>query len=606
MAITFQAAATASASTTTLTLGVPAGTADGDLLLAYVAAFTSTAEASTIDTVPSGWTLIPGSGFDDSSYIHAWVYAKLAKSEPASYIWGDSNCASMLGIMAGYRPDSGNSMMLDGIAGGQGVDTGSLVTSVTAPTINSDQVGAEVLAVFYNAADPLTPPGGLSSQRAKATPSGGGNSLFLYDKTFTGPGATGNQTATCGSTYVAGHQVLIREVANAANGTPSLRQTGRGNNYSGGGTSVVATLAFPPTSGNLMVAIVYGALSVSTSINTPSGWTAIATDNTSGTIAGFYRVVQGGDGVSYTFTTSSASTGVAAFISEWFDGGGGNVTYDTSAAAQNASSSTQAPPTITTNFANEEVISSLIPVTVASFTGLPSLTSLFDTAVTYFGNSAYGGFVNQVAAGISTSQSFTLSAPEITEAITIGIYVPAAVVNVPPILFIGSPLSLQYLKPRPKAASLVGSPAALAARRKRIYLTGAGSGQTTNIYGSAFLRKRQRRTARKLQAAPLPQKRRSRAPLFATGGSAFIVFAPAFLRFRLHKRIVPRAVKHKLPPLLPKLYKVVGHGQRVIEIYLVDVLNTAPTALTYACSTAPAQLVASYNSAIISLGSVVN
>ena len=603
MAITFQAAATASASTTTLTLGVPAGTADGDLLLAYVSAYTSTQAASTIDTVPSGWTLIPGSGFDDSSYIHAWVYAKLAKSEPASYIWGDSNCASMLGLMAGYRPDSANSIMLDGQASSQGVDTGSLVASVTAPTVNSDQVGAEVLTIFYNAGDPLTPPGGLSAQRAKATPGGGGNSLSLYDKSFTGEGATGNQTATCSNGYSAGHQVLIREVANAANGTPSLRQTGRGNNSSGGGTSVVATLAFPPTSGNLMVAIVYAG---STSINTPSGWTAIATVNTSGTIAGFYRVVQGGDGVSYTFTTSSASTGVAAFISEWFDGGGGNVTYDTSAAAQNASSSTQAPPTITTNFANEEVISSLIPVTVASFTGLPSLTSLFDTVVTYFGNSAYGGFVNQVAAGISTSQSFTLSAPEITEAITIGIYVPAAVVNVPPILFIGSPLSLQYLKPRPTAASLVGSPAALAARRKRIYLTSAGSEQTTNIYGSAFLRKRQRRTARKLQAAPLQQKRRSRAPLFATGGSAFIVFAPAFLRFRLHKRIVPRAVKHKLPPLLPKLYKVVGHGQRVIEIYLVDVLNTAPTALTYACSTAPAQLVASYNSAIISLGSVVN
>jgi hypothetical protein len=70
-----------------VTISVPSGTVDGDLLIATVAV--RTAVVSDL-TEPAGWTEIARRGISDTTWCLA-TYYRIASSEPASYDWSCSN-----------------------------------------------------------------------------------------------------------------------------------------------------------------------------------------------------------------------------------------------------------------------------------------------------------------------------------------------------------------------------------------------------------------------------------------------------------------------------------------------------------------------------------
>jgi YD repeat-containing protein len=97
--VAFRAAATRTASATTIAINEPAGTAQNDLMLAELAVNNMT--TATI-TPPSGWTLLErrNLSYDSQAYF---VYYKLAGSgEPAAYTWTFSAAKNMSGGIASF------------------------------------------------------------------------------------------------------------------------------------------------------------------------------------------------------------------------------------------------------------------------------------------------------------------------------------------------------------------------------------------------------------------------------------------------------------------------------------------------------------------------
>jgi hypothetical protein len=78
---------------TTITVSVPSGVSNGDLLLAWVA---PAGTAAVINSVPSGWTQI------DATAARGTAYFRIAASEPSSYQWGLSASVEAVAMMAAW------------------------------------------------------------------------------------------------------------------------------------------------------------------------------------------------------------------------------------------------------------------------------------------------------------------------------------------------------------------------------------------------------------------------------------------------------------------------------------------------------------------------
>lgn len=143
-ASTFVDSTTESAATTTMTLDVPTGVQDGDLLVAVAAS----EEIETLAT-PAGWTLQQsgdvGAGGDPSVF----VFTREASSEPASYDFVFGAGGEKLGIMSAYTgvqttPDVVSSL-----------NTGTSATP-TCPTVTP---GGDALVIRVYVADDADQPG---------------------------------------------------------------------------------------------------------------------------------------------------------------------------------------------------------------------------------------------------------------------------------------------------------------------------------------------------------------------------------------------------------------------------------------------------------------
>jgi len=146
--ISFVDSDTSTATGPSLTLDVPTGTQDGDLLIAAVI-ITDDAPDVSWDTVPSGWTLYvddQATGGAPSSPPKLYIWYRIADSEPASYTWtGDDIDAGYMGAMLGYRGVD-NSTPFDAtrtIATGTG-------TSLNPASITTVTADAWVVAVGFS------------------------------------------------------------------------------------------------------------------------------------------------------------------------------------------------------------------------------------------------------------------------------------------------------------------------------------------------------------------------------------------------------------------------------------------------------------------------
>jgi hypothetical protein len=168
-------------SATTITINVPSGTADGDLLIAVLTA----PAGGTTWTTPSGWTV----GITASQ--GRTVFYKTASSEPASYTFTSSTSVTNQGYILTYR----NARF--GVGGSVGSLASPAVASAITTTVNNAIV-FDVVAVGAVSITFSTPTGytALVSNSDTTSPS---SAIFYTTQVVAGSTGTVSSTPSSGS-----------------------------------------------------------------------------------------------------------------------------------------------------------------------------------------------------------------------------------------------------------------------------------------------------------------------------------------------------------------------------------------------------------------------
>lgn len=161
----------------------PAGTVDGDLLVAHVFATNGIANAPT---PPAGWTLEATEG------SHR-LYSKKAASEGASYTWANQTGAGCVVLIDRFNGQA-TSNPIESIQGASGS-----AGSVTLPSVTTGGGGRLLWAsvITYNVTNTHTAPA-TTTKRYDAADSGARSQVTGGDETV-GAGATGTRTWTNGN-----------------------------------------------------------------------------------------------------------------------------------------------------------------------------------------------------------------------------------------------------------------------------------------------------------------------------------------------------------------------------------------------------------------------
>jgi hypothetical protein len=187
----FRAAATASgASSTSVTVNKPAGTAQDDILIALVYIEHATA---TI-TAPSGWALVRDSlqsgpaGFD---YRHVTYWKRAGGSEPSSYQWSFSASAYREAFVIAVQgcATSGSPIDVEAATVNANQNDAPAAPSVTTTVADTLLVGVYTTADGGNAA--WSPGSSGMTERVDSV------SLVGYDVVQASAGATGSKTVSC-------------------------------------------------------------------------------------------------------------------------------------------------------------------------------------------------------------------------------------------------------------------------------------------------------------------------------------------------------------------------------------------------------------------------
>jgi hypothetical protein len=305
---TYQGKTTASGSVNSVTLNVPAGTAQGDLLIVQIAIPDNQFNIHYSSNTPvSGWYTIRRDTAYTVSVASYLIYHFADATEPASYTFpiafpggGTSTdyAAAMLQF-SGVDPRS----PFDAHAGTLAATSS---TSVVAPGLTT--VADNVLLISFatiNAQTSFTAPTGMTE--VYNIPRSGTKTVTAEAATqsFATAGATGIRTATAANAGVSAAQ-LVALRPSAIHPAPLYAAKSGFSDNSGGGVSI--TRPDGATAGDLLVigAAWNGALSAAPA--TPAGWTQIRADaNDPSVSAGWwYKVASGTETWPLSFAPSSA------------------------------------------------------------------------------------------------------------------------------------------------------------------------------------------------------------------------------------------------------------------------------------------------------------
>lgn len=212
MAISLVATATATASggPLSITVAVPIGTVDGDVMICGVNAGVATM------TPPAGWTAIDGYM---SGFTRYWWY-RVASSEPASYAWTNASFGSGRATIATYRGVTASPIGPTSKATVQEVTGSPTSKSITLPSITPTSDGAEIVwAMVENgsgAPETWTLPAITEDYKLTGT-----RAVAVVRTSATNGGATGARVMTYSN--VGGFSMLsgIHIALNASTATPS-------------------------------------------------------------------------------------------------------------------------------------------------------------------------------------------------------------------------------------------------------------------------------------------------------------------------------------------------------------------------------------------------
>ena len=213
MAYVFRAGASAGNSSG---LGVspskPAGTADGDLLIARAYLENDT---NTWATVPSGWSL--AGSIANTGAFKLWVYWKIASGEPASWTWTPTTSAWRTITVDAYS--GGVSPSVDVVGAGGQADA-ALTTAQTAPSLTT--IADNDLVAFSYGNFSGSNPAGMSGFTTNLRTTFGGVAGADATKTPAGATGTSNPSGMGSEDYAAMHIAF----AIGASSTPTLEQEG--------------------------------------------------------------------------------------------------------------------------------------------------------------------------------------------------------------------------------------------------------------------------------------------------------------------------------------------------------------------------------------------
>jgi hypothetical protein len=367
---------------TSITVDKPAGTVDGNLLVAVVT-WDADSGPGTVGTVPNGWTQLYLNKYTYSgSEVEVGVWWKIASSEGASYTWGWSTAEAVYAyILRITGNDTSNPINAWGITAD---GSSSYGTSPTCPTVTTTVADTLILRLFgsdrgMTDIDGDYPSGhtGITVDRAGPAASGCSCGGAAY-KTQAAAGATG--TATFGPySYYGGsnhaHRSFTLAIAPASTteptitisgtplsafssepGTPSAQQsyTVSGSNLTEdieiaaptdfeisttSGSDYASTLKLSQSGGSVAATPVYVRFNRTTAgtssgniVHTSSGATTqnVAVSGTAGTAAGWTAYNDGGyiDGqISTNITTYACYTnGTSGLLKNYADGSNTPVT----------------------------------------------------------------------------------------------------------------------------------------------------------------------------------------------------------------------------------------------------------------------------------------
>jgi hypothetical protein len=208
MAFQFVAAAnTDNAGTTSITITKPTGTADNDILFAFLKYNNN----EDLTSVPSGWAQLGTRRYSSGAIFSTVLYWKLAASEGADYTFSRASSSRMGGTIVTYR---------DGFATGGPID----VVSDTAYFTSDTTVRAASMSVTA-ANSPLLYFGVFNTSTTQSFSPPSVPTAFAEDVDFfssdsrsartvasvvwAGSGATGNMDATASATQVDKHAYAV-------------------------------------------------------------------------------------------------------------------------------------------------------------------------------------------------------------------------------------------------------------------------------------------------------------------------------------------------------------------------------------------------------------
>lgn len=181
MAITFVNSAWGTSGTATVTIAVPTGTADGDVMIAIV----QRGGASSLPDVPAGWTSIDSQSTGPS----VRNYWKVASSEPASYDFTASS-TNIAGVIATYRGVSTVSPINTSVAWNRLATSTNITATTLTPSVH------DCMIVFLGggggSTGTVTKPDGWNAREERV----GNQVIVVADLLQTTATATGSITAT--------------------------------------------------------------------------------------------------------------------------------------------------------------------------------------------------------------------------------------------------------------------------------------------------------------------------------------------------------------------------------------------------------------------------
>lgn len=192
MSVAFRSATSGSvtASGSSVTISKPAGTVDGDFLVAFQSQGSSGAQANL--TGPASWTLEGSGGVDGNSGV-VQVWTRIASSEPASWVWGKlaaagNMCVSVLCFSSPAATPEDGTTVYDDSTTSNTTPTSSGITT----TFDSDII---CLCIMANASGPtISTPTGMT-QRTNPI-AGTSNTHATFTQVITPPATTGTISAT--------------------------------------------------------------------------------------------------------------------------------------------------------------------------------------------------------------------------------------------------------------------------------------------------------------------------------------------------------------------------------------------------------------------------